>query len=263
MLAPACPSGAVDAAQRAADAAAEVVRQWFRAGIGVESKADASPVTVADRESERAIRAVIETAFPEHGIVGEEHGSKNADAEWVWHIDPIDGTGAFITGSPLFGILIGLAHRGRPVLGLLDAVAMRERWLAWDGHATTLNGVAARKRRGEVPLAEAALGTTSTSYYKAECLAGFERLRKATGRTRYGGDCYIFGLVACGFLDVAVESNVNSYDIAACVPVVENAGGRMTDWAGHRLDLSRGGKYDVLAVADPALLAPAVAALQG
>jgi histidinol phosphatase-like enzyme (inositol monophosphatase family) len=263
MQAPACPSGAVEAATRAADAAAEVVRRWFRAGVEVESKADASPVTIADRESERAIRAVIEHAFPDHGIVGEEHGTKNPDADWVWHIDPIDGTGAFITGSPLFGILIGLAWRGVPRLGLFDAVATHERWLAHDSHATTLNGVPARQRHAEPMLAEASMGTTSTSYYTPAGLAGFERLRKATARTRFGGDCYLFGLVACGFLDIGLECNVNSYDIAALVPVVENAGGRMTDWAGRRLDLSKGGKYDVLAVADPALLTPVVATLKG
>jgi histidinol phosphatase-like enzyme (inositol monophosphatase family) len=263
MTAPACPPGAVEAALRAADAAGEVIRQYFRAPFEIESKADASPVTIADREAERAIRAVIEAAFPDHGIVGEEHGSRDADADWVWHIDPIDGTGAFVTGSPLFGSLIGLAHRGRARLGVLDAVVMRERWVAWDRHPTMLNGVAARKRRPEAALAQASIGTTATSYYRPECLPGFERLRRATARTRFGGDCYIFGLVACGFLDIVVESNINSFDIAAHVPLVENAGGRMTDWSGAPLDLRRGGKYDVLAVADPALLRPAVAALAG
>lgn len=258
-----CPAGAADAAQQAADVAADVVRRWFRAGVDVESKADASPVTVADRESERAIRSVIERAFPDHGIVGEEHGNRDTDAEWVWHIDPIDGTGAFVTGSPLFGILIGLAHRGRPRLGLLDAVATGERWLAYDDRPTTLNGVPARRPWRPVTLAEAAVGTTSTSYYTGDGLAGFGRLQAAAGRTRFGGDCYIFGLVACGFLDIAVECNVNSYDVAALAPIVANAGGRMTDWAGAPLDLSRGGRYDVLAVADPTLLAPAVAALRG
>ena len=263
MTAPACPTGAVAAASRAADAAADVIRRWFRADVDVESKADASPVTIADRESERAIRAVIEREFPDHGIVGEEHGDKNLDADWVWHIDPIDGTGAFITGSPLFGVLIGLAWRGQARLGLFDAVALRERWIAYDNHPTTLNGVAARKRHAEVPLAQASVGTTSTSYYKAERLEPFARLQRATGRTRFGGDCYLFGMVACGFLDLGIESNVNSYDIAALIPVIENAGGRMTDWAGHRIDLSKGGKYDVLAVADPALLHPAVNVLKG
>lgn len=262
-MAPACPAGAVEAAQQAADAAAEVVRRWFRADVPVENKADDSPVTIADRDSERAIRGVIEAAFPDHGIVGEEHGTINPDADWVWHIDPIDGTGAFVTGSPLFGILIGLAWRGQGRLGLFDAVATGERWIAVDEQPTLLNGAEARRRKASVPLAEAAIGTTSTSYYTADGLAGFERLQRATARTRFGGDCYLFGMVACGFLDIGLECNVNSYDIAALLPVVENAGGRMTDWSGAPIDLSRGGKYDVIGVADPAHLEPALAALRG
>ncbi len=136
----ACPPAFIDLAGRLADAAGVVARRYFRQPVDVEAKADQSPVTVADREAEAVMRELIEAEFPDHGIAGEEHGDVRTDAEYVWHLDPIDGTRSFISGKPVFGILVGLAHHGRPLLGVIDQPVNGERWLGAAGRPTTLNG---------------------------------------------------------------------------------------------------------------------------
>jgi myo-inositol-1(or 4)-monophosphatase len=253
----------VAAAEAAADAAGAVIRPLFRSALLVEAKGDASPVTEADRAAERAIRELLTARFPDHGVIGEEFGAERADAEWVWVVDPIDGTRAFVTGRPLFGSLIGLLHRGRPVLGLIDQPAAGERWI----------GVAGRKTRFRSPLggtvgcrpcarlAEAELSCTSPDMFRPEERPGFERLRAAARRVTWGGDCYAYGLLALGLLDVVAESTMQPWDWAALVPVVEGAGGRVTGWNGRPLTLESDGR--VLAVGDPALLPEAVGLLGG
>lgn len=253
----------VAAAEAAADAAGAVIRPLFRSALLVEAKGDASPVTEADRAAERAIRALLATRFPEHGVIGEEYGAERADAEWVWVIDPIDGTRAFVTGRPIYGSLIGLLHRGRPVLGLIDQPSAGERWIGVAGQPTRfrspLGGTAGCRPCAR--LAEAELSCTSPDIFTPEDQARFERLRAAARRVTWGGDCYAYGLLALGLVDVVAESTLKLWDWAALVPVVEGAGGRMTGWDGRPLTLESDGR--VLAVGDPALLPEAVGLLGG
>lgn len=220
----------------------------------MEAKGDASPVTEADRAAERALRAFLAERFPTHGIMGEEYGTERGGAEYLWVLDPIDGTRAFLTGRPLFGTLIGLLHRGVPVLGLIDQPVTGERWVGVAGEGTRftsrLGGTA--QARPCARLAEAELAVTSPDIFDAAQRPGFERVRKAARRVTWGGDCYAYGLVALGLVDAVVEATLKPWDWAALVPVVEGAGGRMTDWQGQALTLGSPG--EVIAVGDAALL---------
>ncbi len=251
----------IAAAEDFADAAGAVIRPLFRSALLVEAKGDASPVTRADREAEEAIRALIAARFPEHGVIGEEHGEHRADAEWVWVLDPIDGTRAFVTGRPLFGCLVGLLHRGTPVLGIIDQPVTGERWLGVAGRPTRfrapLGGVA--RCRPCAGVGEAELSCTSPDMFAPADRPGFARLRGAARRVTWGGDCYAYGLLALGLVDIVAESTMKVWDWAALVPVIEGAGGRVTGWAGETLTLGADGR--VLALGDPALLPEAVALL--
>jgi myo-inositol-1(or 4)-monophosphatase len=241
-------------AEAAADLAGAVIRPLFRSALLVEAKGDASPVTEADRAAERAIRALLAERLPTHGVIGEEYGTHQADAEWVWVLDPIDGTRAFVTGRPLFGTLIGLLHRGAPVLGLIDQPVTGERWTGLAGERTRfrspIGGVSGC--RPCASLAEAELSCTSPDMFDAETAPRFAAVKAAARRTTWGGDCIAYGLVALGLVDVVVDATMKPWDWAALVPVVEGAGGRCTDWAGRPLRLD--GDGTVLAVGDPALL---------
>ena len=245
-------------AGRLADAAGEAIRPFFRARFTVETKADHSPVTEVDRAAEATIRAILSRERPDDGVIGEEYGADRPDAARVWVIDPIDGTRAFLAGRPLFGTLIALLEDGRPVLGVIDQPIARDRWLGARGHPTTLNGADAQTRACPT-LARAHLATTGPTYFGEEDGAAFERLRGAAGDTLWGGDCHNYGLLASGYLDLVVEAGLKLHDFAALVPVVEGAGGRMTDWHGRPLDATSAGR--VIAAGDPALVERAVAAL--
>ena len=243
-----------------ADAAGAVIRRYFRQKIAVDDKADTSPVTVADREAETVMRALIEARFPADGIFGEEHGTARADAEWVWVLDPIDGTKSFISGIPLFGTLIALLHGGRPVLGIIDQPISRERWRGVAGQKSTHNGAAIRTRPCS-DLAAATLFATSPDMFQGADAAGFARLKAGAKLTRHGGDCYAYGLVASGFIDCVVEAGLKPYDYCALVPVIEGAGGVMTDWQGQALGLASDGR--VLAAGDRRVHAAALTRLAG
>jgi histidinol phosphatase-like enzyme (inositol monophosphatase family) len=259
----ALPDGALPAAEAAADLAGAAIRPLFRSPLLVEAKGDASPVTEADRAAEQAMRGLLRERFPEHGILGEEFGAERAEAEWLWVLDPIDGTRAFVTGRPLFGTLIGLLHRGRPVLGLIDQPGIGERWVGVAGEPTRF-----RSPLGGTPrcrpcagMAAAELSCTSPDIFATETRSGFERLRAAARRVTWGGDCYAYGLLALGLVDAVAETGMHPWDWAALVPVVEGAGGSLTGWYGEALTLKGDGR--VLALGDPALLAEAVALLSG
>ncbi|WP_174274595.1 histidinol-phosphatase [Sphingomonas bacterium] len=245
-------------AGRLADAAGTVIRPFFRRAFAIETKPDASPVTEVDRAVESAIRAILSAQRPGDGVIGEEYGADRPDAERVWVIDPIDGTRAFLAGRPLFGTLIALLEQGRPMLGLIDQPIARDRWLGAAGRATMLNGAPAATRAC-ADLSRAHLATTGPSYFDGPGLAAFDRLRGKCRDTLWGGDCHNYGLLASGHLDLVVESGLKLYDFAALVPVVEGAGGRMTDWQGRALDARSDGK--VIAAGDPALIEQAIAAL--
>ena len=241
-----------------ADAGGEIARRYFRAGVSVDIKDDASPVTVADREIEAALRDLIESQFPDHGIFGEEQAAVRLDADHIWVLDPIDGTRSFIAGVPLFGILICLLRGGRPILGVLDQPILRERWIGGAGYPTTLNGAPVTARACPA-LGRAMMFTTSPDMFVGETAARYGRLRERVQLVRHGADCYAAGLLASGHADLMVEGSMQPYDYLPLVPVIENAGGIATDWAGAPLTLYSDGL--MVAAGDPAIHAAALAAL--
>ena len=241
-----------------ADAAGAAIRPYYRAEHGLEAKADASPVTLADRAAEGAMRALIERAFPTDAIIGEEYGTKDGTSGRAWVLDPIDGTRAFISGRPIFGTLIALVIEGWPMLGVIDQPILRERWLGVMGKPTLFNGSLAQTRRCP-DLAKALLATTSPALFSDDQLHAFEHLDGAVMSTVLGGDCYNYGCVASGWLDVVVEAGLKLHDFAALVPVVEGAGGRMCDWQGDPLTADSIG--EVVAAGDPARIEEILEAL--
>ena len=252
------PTDYLDVALAAADAAAEAVRPYFRTGLTADDKSDDSPVTLADRAAEQAMRAVLGERSPGHGIIGEEFGATGAGEGLRWLLDPIDGTRAFITGRTTFGTLIALVEDETPLIGVIDQPITRERWVGVAGRPTVFTGPLGGKAgcRPCGSLGQAELSCTSPDIFTAETRPGFDRLRAAVRRTSWGGDCYGFGLLALGQIDVIVESGLKPWDWAALVPVIEGAGGSVTDWAGNPLRLE--GPGDILALGDPNLLDEAV-----
>ena len=251
----------LEAARAAADVAAAVIRPFYRQGVATDTKTDDSPVTIADRTAEQAMRAVLSHRFPDHGILGEEYGLDRPGARFRWVLDPVDGTRAFITGRPLFGTLIGLLDAGRPVLGVLDQPITGERWTGLAGHPTRFDGGPGRAGCRPCPaLDQAELSCTSPEIFSADEAARWRRLRAATRRTSWGGDCYAYGLVALGGIDVIAEAGLKPWDWAALVPIIEGAGGSMTGWDGAALHEGCDGR--VLALGDKGLLAPAMALLR-
>jgi histidinol phosphatase-like enzyme (inositol monophosphatase family) len=243
----------IAAANAAADVAGAVIRPFFRAGIATDVKADRSPVTIADRTAEQAMRAVLSERFPEHGVLGEEFGLDRPDAPLRWVLDPIDGTRAFITGRPTFGTLIALFHEEVPIVGVIDQPVTGERWIGAVGRPTTfrgpMGGVAGC--RACPSLADAELSCTSAEMLGAD-MPRWERLRRAVRRNSWGGDCYAHGLVALGQIDIIAEPDMKVWDWGALVPVIEGAGGSVTDWRGQALRPDGDGR--VLCVGDKALL---------
>lgn len=247
-------------AERLAAAAGAAIRPFFRVPFDVETKADLSPVTAADRAAETAIRDLIEAEHPDHGIIGEEFGSVREAARFVWVLDPIDGTRAFIAGRPLFGTLIALLDDGRPVLGIIDQPIAGDRWVGVEGRSTLFNGAPATTRSC-ANLASAYVGTTSPQAFEGEDFDSFERMRLNVREVLYGGDCHNYGLLASGWLDLVVEASLKLHDFAALVPVIEGAGGAMRDWSGQPLHAASDGR--VIAAGDARLMADVVAALAG
>jgi histidinol phosphatase-like enzyme (inositol monophosphatase family) len=245
-------------AARLADAAADAIHPFFRKPFAMEAKADSSPVTEADRAAEAAMRAILQAERPGDGMIGEEYGPERADAERVWVLDPIDGTRSFVAGRPIFGTLVALVEQGKPLLGLIHQPISGERWTGAVGQPTTLNGAPVRTRRC-AGLGQAHLATTGPGYFTPESWAAFERVRVAARDTLWGGDCYNYGLLAAGHLDLVIEDGLKLYDFAALVPIVEGAGGAMRDWTGRPLDMSSDGK--VIAAGDPGLIETTVATL--
>ncbi len=245
-------------AARLADAAGAAIRPFFRKRFAMEAKADLSPVTEADRAAEAAMRAILAAERPEDGVIGEEYGQDRPDAERVWVLDPIDGTRSFVAGRPIFGTLVALVEAKMPVLGIIDQPIAGERWVGAVGAATTLNGLPVTTRACAA-LGAAHLATTGPGYFKPDSWAAFERVRVAARDTLWGGDCYNYGLLAAGHLDLVIEDGLKLYDFAALVPIVEGAGGVMRDWQGGRLTMTSDGK--VIAAGDPRLIDAAVAAL--
>lgn len=229
-----------------ADAAGEVIRGHFRTPFEIISKSDETPVTVADRAVEARLREMIEAAHPQDGILGEEYGEKPSQNGRTWVIDPIDGTKSFIIGRPTFGTLIALCEDDVPVMGVIDQPILKERWVGAKGMPTTFNGIPV-KTRPCATLKEAVAACTSPR--QIETL--WPRLYTNCKAMVWGGDCYSYGLIASGFLDLDIETGLGTYDYAALPPIIEGAGGLMCDWEGKPLTLSANGQ--TIALGDPAL----------
>ena len=252
----------VEFAHLLADASGEIVRAAARTRRVVHRKEDASPVTEIDRAVEIRLREMIAARHPTHGIVGEEFGGDRPEADHVWVLDPIDGTKAFMAGLPVYGTLIGLARGGRPVLGIIDQPVTRERWTGIDGDGTRYNGERVYTSTCD-RLGDALVCTTSTEYYEGEDVHAFRRIVTGSKWMVYGGNCHAFAQVACGFVDVALETKVGVYDYCALVPVVENAGGVMTGWRGESLTLRPAPGGRILASGSRAVHEAAMACLAG
>jgi inositol-phosphate phosphatase / L-galactose 1-phosphate phosphatase / histidinol-phosphatase len=248
-LAGSVPAELVALAERLADAARPIANRYFRTAVDVDDKIDSSPVTIADREAETAMRALLTEHVPQHGVFGEEHGAVRTDAEYVWVLDPIDGTKAFITGLPIFGTLIALLHRGTPVMGIIDQPILRERWLGVAGARSTFNGRPIQVRPCP-DLAHAYMYSTAPIMFAGAAGQRHEALARRVKLFRWGGDCYAYGLLASGHVDLVVENSLKLYDFAALVPVIKGAGGLITDWNGGELDMKSDGS--VLAAGDAA-----------
>jgi histidinol phosphatase-like enzyme (inositol monophosphatase family) len=243
-----------------ADLAGAAIRPYFRQPLDVESKADASPVTAADRAAEAAMRRAIEAQYPEHGIFGEEYGHLRPEAEWQWILDPIDGTKSFVTGLPIFGTLVALTFRHQPVIGVIDQPITHDRWLGAPGRPTTCNGKPAQTSR-VATLAGAAVLTTYVDAFSEAEAAAFVRLRQACRINRMSGDCIAYAMVASGFAELALDGSMQPYDYAALVPVVSGAGGIISDWEGR--PLTTASRSRVIAAANPALHRAALDILAG
>ena len=236
-------------AKSLADAAGEILRGYFRQPFDVETKRDNSPVTIADREVEQRMRDMIEKARPDDGILGEEFGIKHGTSGLTWVLDPIDGTKSFVMGRPTFGTLIALAQDGKPKLGIIDQPILRERWIGLEGQPTTMNDTPVRTRICK-DLDHARICSTSPAMFTLTGPA-YEIFDETHKRLAWGGDCYMYGMLSAGYLDIAFEAELSPYDFAALVPIVKGAGGHISNWRGEDLTLNSDGR--VIAVGDPDL----------
>jgi myo-inositol-1(or 4)-monophosphatase len=243
--------------------AGEAILPFFRTSLSVEDKglgAGFDPVTVADRAAEAAMRAMIRETFPAHGIVGEEYGNEQTDAEYVWLLDPIDGTKSFISGMPAWGTLIGLTRFGQPVFGMMQQPFTRERF-AGDGASTHYRGPAGDRllRTRHCPdIGAAILQTTSPLLMNASDRTAFTRVEGNVRLSRYGGDCYAYCMLAAGFVDLIIETELKPHDVVALIPIIQGAGGVITTWEGA--SAAAGGR--IVAAGDPWVHAAAIEILK-
>ncbi len=255
-------------AERLADAARAQTLPRFRNGIDVANKAGASfdPVTEADRESERVQRELITKTYPEHGVIGEEFGASGADRPWRWVLDPIDGTRAYVCGIATWTTLIGLEHEQKPVLSVIDQPFTDERWIAFNGATLFRRSgeTIACKTSGVTDIKKSRISTTDprpTAYFTEREAAAYARIAELSRIERFSLDAYGYGHVALGELDLIIESGLQHHDYAALVPVIEGAGGVITNWQGERVGSDD--RNEVLAAATPKLHAAAMEVLRG
>lgn len=235
-----------------ADLSADIAKKYFRQNFGEKTKLDDTPVTLADKEIETIIRSEIEKRFPSHGIIGEELTDIKTDADYKWIIDPIDGTASFIIGRPIFGTLICLSYKNKPLIGMINQPIIGERWVGVAKQYSKFNGQNIKSRNCQ-NIANAVLCTTSSFFFKGKELDIFTNIASKTkyqsqGWVIYGGDCYLYGLLALGFIDIIIETGLSNYDYMALIPILEEAGGTISDWEGKNLDLNSNGK--ILACGD-------------
>lgn len=228
-------------AESLAEEARSILREANTMPTEIRYKADASPVTDLDRRIEAQIRTRIDDRYPEHGILGEEHGSRDLDADLVWVIDPIDGTAPFIAGIPVYGTLIGLAHHGRPYVGVIDHPATDDRWIGVAGRFARHNGKAVRTRRCDL-LAEAFMTNSNPDFLNDDEMRAFAALKSQVRYVQYGGSCYAYAMLASGRTDIGLDANFDPFDVFAPAAVIEGAGGMVTDWSGKPIDLEWSGQ---------------------
>ena len=249
---------------RLATVSGEAILPFFRTSLGVENKGGPGtfdPVTAADRAAETAMRTLIRQSFPDHGIIGEEFGGERADAEYVWVLDPIDGTKSFIAGMPAWGTLIALLRSGEPVFGMMNQPFTRERF-SGDGGAAGYRGPAGERAlrvRACTGLSEAVLFTTSPRLMNPNDRETFGRVEDLVRLSRYGGDCYAYCMLAAGHVDLVIETELKPYDVLPLVPIIAGAGGIVTTWEGG--SPHAGGR--IVAAGDKRVHAAALEALKG
>ena len=248
-------------AHRLADAAGAVILPYFRKPIEVDGKPTRSgmfdPVTEADRRAEETMRKLIRDTFPDDAILGEEFGDMPGRTAYRWVLDPIDGTRAFVAGQPMWGTLIALEENGVPVFGLLDQPFLRERFIGLGKSAEMRDpqGVKPLKTRACAALSEAVVCTTHPmTHFSEEERARFHAVEERARLSRYGGDCYAYALVAMGFVDLVIETNLKRWDVAAILPIVDGAGGVVSDWSGNTIT----GGGNIIAAGDARVHAEAV-----
>lgn len=240
----------VEIANEVVDRSGDVIRRYFLQPLTVVEKGDMSPVTVADRDTEAAMRELLALRCPDHSIIGEEFGSPAHERDFCWVLDPIDGTKSFICGVPLFGTLLCLSHERKPLLGIIDMPILQQRWIGTRVDGTTCNGVTCQVST-TADLSQTRLFCTEPDMFNPSQLEQFRRLEQQVRLRRFGGDCYNYGLLASGQIDLVVEANLHPYDWMALVPVVEGAGGVISDWNGN--PLCTDGDGTVIAAATPEL----------
>lgn len=231
----------IDFSNYLADISKEIAVKYFRQDNGEITKGDNSPVTKADREIEKLLRQEITKKFPDHGIIGEEFDNINENADFTWILDPIDGTSSFIVGRPIFGSLIALAYKNKPILGILNQPINNERWIGVDSQYSKFNQQLI-KTRNCTKIADAVMCSSSSHYFQGDNQKILQNLCTATkyqkiGGVVYGGDCYSYGCLASGFVDIVIDPGLQIYDYAALVPIIEMAGGVISDWQGNDLNL--------------------------
>ena len=217
-----------------ASVSGDTILPFFRTALAIENKLTGGfdPVTAADRAAEQAMRSLIRRAFPDHGILGEEYGAEHTEAEYVWVLDPIDGTKSFIAGMPAWGTLIGLMRFGEPVFGMMHQPFIKERFTG-DGGAARYRGPVGNRDlhvRKCAGLAEALLYTTSPLLMDEADRAAFRKVENAVKLSRYGGDCYAYCMLAAGQIDLVIETEIKPYDIVPLIPIINGAGGIITTW---------------------------------
>ncbi|KAJ6716815.1 PHOSPHATASE [Salix koriyanagi] len=282
--------GFSDVANKLADASGEVIRKYFRQKFEIIDKEDLSPVTVADKAAEEAMISIILENFPSHAIFGEENGwrCKKEFSDFVWVLDPIDGTKSFITGKPLFGTLIALLYKGKPILGIIDQPVLQGKmdWLKWEENDIEWRGnvytglcqtftsifvcsliLLSFSKIITVELVVSLKYTTSPHLFSGDAVEAFARVRSKVKVPLYGCDCYAYALLASGYVDLVIESGLKPYDFLALIPVIEGAGGIITDWKGNHLFWeaspdSRATSFNVVAAGDEQIHQQALHALQ-
>ena len=237
-----CPQEYVNYIHTLADQSEKIIMKHFRSKINVRSKKDNTPVTIADMDCELLIRELINKKYPNHGILGEEYDNENTDKEFMWVIDPIDGTKSYIAGHKDFGTLIALLHNQKPILGIINCPAHKERWQGLINEKTLLNGIISNT--SNTSLLKDCYSFTSGLYFDDQNFKiAYNRLINKIKYYRFGGDCYMYGMLASGLIDIVVEDTLKIHDYMALIPVIEGAGGITSDKFGKEIDLNSNGSF--------------------